>query len=389
MAVYIAFTLLFVFLVIQYYIQTNRTRLCINGPYMLCVLATSPFIILMSLRGAVGTDIFNYISIIKHILMGNYLWTYEPGFFLYIKLVSYFTKDPLLLCIATGITTTTILLYSVKTSYQAQFVLLACIIPIFYLEMTMNTIRSGLSFSLAMLATSLFYRNRVKISLVIGLISLSIHLSSLIIFLLTLISVDIKNINKKISAIFIALVFISTIIAILLSLQNMQLNLANHRLENIIQFITDKFHSYSNVKSPNIYSGLPILGITLSVVYLIHKEESLCKESITKLTFNLATISVLSFLVAKFSYAGLRLQSAILFGLLINLQFNASFDQIVLKNKKSLMLIGAAGLLLFLKDIALQNGEGSTPFIPWKVNPKLLVLKQSQVIIFRPQSLLI
>ena len=83
----------------------------------------------------------------------------------------------------------------------------------------------------------------------------------------------------------------------------------------------------------------------------------------------------LTFAIAKFSYAGLRLQSLVLFAMLVMLQFKPGLSAVMDKKvKNGIFFVGCLGMLVFIKNVISTEGQGLSPFSPWTVNPDIIQL---------------
>lgn len=243
--------------------------------------------ILIVFRGNVGTDTGTYESIID--MIDRNTWTKqvtEFGFSFSIALLkSSNLSSPIILRILTAcyVFLLTLIIYVSKENIRQ--VIMVYFIPATIYVLSMNALRLGLAINLLILALLLYQRYRV-ISYACLIASLSFHVT---VFILIPLLILLGNLNYKL------------ILGILLSI------IISGGIMLIFQeHIENKLSLYSNYASPSIYSGLSnilifIVLLCFCVTYPISQKY--------KLVFSIIMIAlvVCSFIIAKFSYAGLRL----------------------------------------------------------------------------------
>ena len=323
-----------------------------------------PLILLVVARGVCGTDTANYMDIISKInLTGNFK-DIELGFLYIVKFLLFVLNDPLLICILIAIITTVVLLVASTYDDRALFVFIVCIVPFFYLDMTMNGLRYGLAFAFAMYSLSKFYQNNLLISVVLAIVSVLCHVSGLIVFLILTLLSD----NKFELVKWIKLTSICSLVVLA------QINMSNPTYD-----ISSKYNLYQNYYSPSWYSSLVPLVISCLLLYVFYgskknnNEQSLILRKYQVIL--LISFTLLTFVVAKISYAGLRLQMIVLFTIFLMMQFRPSFSGFLDKDmKKRLFVIGCIGLTVFIKNIFVTQGQGLSPFAPYLINPYFMQL---------------
>lgn len=322
-----------------------------------------PFALLVHLRGPVGTDSSNYIEIIKKINTTGTFEGLELGFIYLIKGVLYISQNPLFICILIAVITTGVLLTASNTHVRAKFIFLACIAPVFYLDMTMNGLRYGLSFSFAMLAIAKFYQNKLVSSIGLAIISVLLHVSGFLLFLIVAITADSK---EKFNQWVKLLISLSPIVLI-------QLFFTNHTSTQLNA--TAKYLAYCNIVSPTWYSGISTLILSLLTIYVLYKSENTRNSVVNHKLAALCFLAFLTFIIAKFSYAGLRLQLVLLFGMLLIMQYEPAFANVMKTTRKTgTLIIGYLGLLVSFKNIISTHGQGASPFSPYLFNPYIVEL---------------
>jgi hypothetical protein len=139
-----------------------------------------------------------------------------------------------------------------------------------------------------------------------------------------------------------------------------------------------KYLSYKAYSSPSWYSGLATLIISWAILYVLYGGKNREALLTNQQVFALISLTLSTFLLAKFSYVGLRLQYVVLCTMLILMQFKPNLVGVMSQTRKrDLLVIGYLGLLVFVKDIISSQGQGLSPFLPWRINPDILRLWDS------------
>lgn len=337
------------------------------------VIGLSPIFFLAICRGNVGTDTAAYLRIISDI--GRNVPTgLELGFILLVKAMLFLGMSPRLILIAVAGMVTALLLYAASFSQRSLLLVALCVVPLFYLDMTMNGLRYGLSFAAAMCAVGLFYQNRFRLCLVFAACTVLFHLSGWLIFVLMALFSDDRKEFKKWFAITVGFGIQ------VLVLQNAD-EVARFFGSALKQAVGVNLHvkavAYMHFPSPSFLSGLAPLTLSLIALVLIKRVDG-GRAVIRLRQFYLLLVGILAaFTIAKFSYAGLRLQFVVLFFMLLCLQFkpiligpeDIAKDRTVLP---ILVLLGVLGVALFVKNALVSEGTGPSPWLPYSFNSLLL-----------------
>jgi hypothetical protein len=330
-----------------------------------------PLMLLVVLRGEVGTDTTSYINIISQVANAGTFGGVEAGFTYLVKVLLYLVNDPLQVCVLVALITTAVMLFASKSDDRALFVFIVCIVPLFYLDMTMNGLRYGLSFAFSMLAMSKFYQHRLFLSILFGALSVLFHVSGLLLFLIATLLAD--NKLKFIKWLKLIVVLLLIVLA-----QYYLIDMINYLFEIDLLSLLDangKFIAYKRLFSPSWYSGLATLIISLSILYVMHGGKKHDALLATYQFYILGILTLLTFILAKFSYAGIRLQFVVLFAMLLMMQFKPRLAGIMdTKRKNGLLVIGFLGLLVLIKNLISTQGQGPSPFAPWRFNPDIVQL---------------
>lgn len=321
----------------------------------------------VGIKGLVGTDTSSYLDIISKINNnGNYPGI-EIGFIFLVKFLLLFVDSNYFILAILASIISIILLAASQAAYRSSLVFLLCIIPVFFLQMTMNGLRFGLAFAITMFTFRMFFEDKLKLALFFSFFATSIHSSALIIFVVGLVLADDKY--EFVSWLKVNCVaLIAFILHVVLQVSN-ALPTSNAFASSDSLPILDKFYYYLSFYSPHWYSGISIFTLSLVSLYAISSinKDKLIQE---RVIVTLLIIVILTFIAAKLSYAGLRLQASVLFAIFLTMQFKPSFESIV-KSKKYLFLIGCLGILFFCNNAIQTKGQGSSPFIPYYVNPDI------------------
>lgn len=312
------------------------------------LLIILPALLIILLRGNVGTDTFYYLGLLEDYRnYGESHARYEPGFELLGKVIIKLGFSPRAGLALIGFITTYILCkaYSKSKSQMLLFALL--VFPLYYYDFTMNGIRYGLSFSIATLAIDSLYNKKYKNFTIWSIIALSIQYSSLLVifpFLSTLI-------KKK------YLIFIGILLAVPFFL-----------FPEYFMFITDRIagkrDAYSESFAPSIFSGLgPLTIVFLMYINFIWFHR---KKKYSSLIHIILICEIASFILAKFTYAGLRFQGAFMYTMIVYLKNNT--DKLIKLRKYYInhIALSVIGILIFVKNISVKLEDDYTPFLPYK-----------------------
>ncbi|MFT0545089.1 EpsG family protein [Allopusillimonas ginsengisoli] len=307
-------------------------------------MAIFPAILLAIFRGDVGTDTANYISIFDawshnvepvagsaNVEIGFFLLS---QFFLWLGLSSRWVLGvcSFLVCI--------LLITAFSRSREDAIVFLCLVFPIFFYDMSMNGLRYGLAFCLAKMALDQLDARRKGAFLILLLIALSIHISAIGLVLLL-------QSKKIVSRGFYFVAGAGSLLILVFLIWDRLMN---------------KVDAYGALQSPGELSGLAPLLIFCMVCAL-----SLVTNFREKYYLLFLFVMELGcFILARYSYAGLRLQLLVLFALfcyLPTIRFLSS------RNKEififGIILVGALGFLSMYKNMLASAGTGDSPFIPY------------------------
>lgn len=336
MAIYL-FTYVLYFTILCVGLERKNKRLWL-------VAATLPMFALVWLRGTVGPDLPMFIQSIEVIQKNEgFTFIFEPGFELLVIALSGFSQDPMIVVNLIATITTLLLLgakWQTNTAYQAIGL---GIIPYFYLDMTMNGLRYGLSFSIIMVSLNILMFNQRSRYIFLMLLAASVHVSSL---------------------------YLSGILQILLKPNLKYLLLIPFLLIGIgfIAFEYLLFKASVNVElsRPGIASGVAPLFLSLLVLTGCWFSK-LFQHSYRKILLVLFILSIATYGLTQFSYAGLRFQSLNYFLILLIVIYAS--EKSGLKHSKlvfiTLILASIFGSAFRLNNFHSEANSGDAPFVPY------------------------
>ncbi|MBB6372535.1 EpsG family protein [Chryseobacterium shigense] len=321
------------------------SKVKINFWIMLILLI--PALLVVVLRGNVGTDSFFYLALLQdYKLYGESGMKYEPGFEMLGKTIAFLGASPRLGVALIAVISSFILCKIYSRSRNEMILLALLVFPLFFYDFTMNGIRYGLSFCLATLAVDKLYEKKYKQFALWGIVAFLIQYSSLLILLL-FVSVLIK---KKYQILFLGVLLVFIVVS-----------------PSIFSFfmerVSNKSEDYSQLYAPSFVSGMaPLFVVLLMYINFLWFNR---KEKYSKLIHIILICEVLSFIFAKFSYAGLRFQGAFMYCMIIYLKNNTKKMDLSWKYTANLFVVSVFAILLFVKNITTVVQDELTPFLPY------------------------
>lgn len=309
-----------------------------------------PAVLVFFLRGNVGTDTYYYLALLDdYMRYGESEARYEPGFEFLGKTLIYLDLSPRIALATIGLITTLLLCKSFAASKRQMLVMTLLVFPLYFFDFTMNGIRYGLSFSLAAISIDKLYLKKYRSATIWAVIAISMQYSAALV-ILPFIGALVK---KRYIFIFISLIILSY------SASPALFSLFTDR-------ISGKVDAYSEIFSPSLFSGLAPLLTTLIIyiVFLYFKKGNLS----SKLIHVILVFEIFSFIMAKFTYAGLRFQGVFMFSMILYLKHNIDVISVsyIRKLIYILILLSIASLIIFLKNIYVIVDGDMSPYLPYK-----------------------
>ena len=330
------------------------------------LIGVSPLTILVCLRGEIGTDTLNYLQIVSDIKDSGSS-NVEIGFVLIVKFLLHLQLEPAFILVSIALLTTLALGAASSISRRSLLVSMLCTIPVFYLDMTMNGLRYGVSFALVMISVSFLYRNQFITGVILSFTAIAVHASgAMLLFFIAYLFLD-----KKIS--FFGLIVILIGVSSLTFMQ--YYTVPNGGGVNYAV----KLLMYADSPSPPLSSGLVPMFLSLILVYVIAAVDTSSAPFRSSRIIRCVFLILAAFILAKFTYAGLRVQLALLFSLLVGLQLKPEFAFPLSRRTTkhitlTLFLVGVIGISSFIKNI-LSEGDGNdsnSTWLPYTFNLSIL-----------------
>jgi hypothetical protein len=265
-----------------------------------------PLILLPVLRGEVGTDTPNYIANAQGIIWWNGQRTIdvEIGYVLLVRLLATLTSDPRLVVAVLSLLAVVLFFTMLHMWGDGQCITSLVFIPLCYFSFTMNTLRVGIAFPLAVIAILQLEKKRFVPCCILALVSISVQLTAVILLPMLLLARRGAKISVK-EAMYGLL--IGAII----------LYLGYYIFGELIAY---KALSYSlpPLLESNSGTGPLLMSFACSIIAIWLSEK---RRRYLGLIF--FAIQVTFFGVTQVSYAGLRLQAMALFAQLLALSYCA------------------------------------------------------------------
>jgi hypothetical protein len=300
---------------------------------------------LVWLRGNVGVDLPMYVQSIELIQLANgYTFLFEPGFELLILGLSSIASEHATVAKMIATLTTVILFlgkWRTKTAYQ---VLGLGIIPYFYLDMTINGLRYGLAFAITLISLhGLMANQRFRYTLT-ALTAASMQISSL--YLTGLLQTLLKPSRNYI---LLALPIIA-IIALIGT-----------------DYLFQKATANVGLSKPGMTAG--VAPLLLSIIVLIGCWiDNLVRTNNRAKLLILFVLTLVTYGITQFSYAGLRFQQLNYFLVLLFLIYSS--EQTRRNRSKTLLLALILASILStafrLNNFYSEAGIGDAPFAPFR-----------------------
>ena len=119
-----------------------------------------PAILIVILRGNIGTDTLQYLRHFNSLSIQGYIDTFEPGFNYLAALINLFGfKDNFDVAII-GFLIIFLLIKSFSDSKESALLFIYILFPIFFYDLSINTLRAGLAFALSSIALDYLYEKQ-------------------------------------------------------------------------------------------------------------------------------------------------------------------------------------------------------------------------------------
>lgn len=318
------------------------------------IIAFIPMFLLIALRGMVGTDSAVYVQTFDAIrYQGIAASGFEPGFTLLIALLNGLFPDPFDILILLGCTTALLMLAAGLLLERSPLLFATLILPYFLMDMSMNGLRYGLAFAIVAIGAAALARGWLKTFIACSIIAGSIQISSLVL------AASLWALMEARIRIFFAAGAGLIVASILFG-----------------DYIGDKLSANADISGLGGVSGLVPLAATVLIIMAIRVGKgnprqmaslSSASKSVAPVIGDLSLLAVfgmqlISFFIARYYYAGLRLQALFLFLLYILVTASyrrAGLDIKLTGNKLGLVLLS----VLLLSASRLKNFNDDVMFL--------------------------
>lgn len=324
--------------------QKSRSRLAAHC--LLFVFAAIAF-----MRGDVGVDTVNYETMLRD-LAGDYAWDgREPGFIALGWILVRVMPTEEVAVRAIGIVFFSLLaLFVAKSERNERFLLLAYVLPAFAYHYSMNALRIGIGSAILLLAVQQSRRRRGVLALSLGMGAILFHYSLAASVLI--IGATQRRWFRKTSL----LALLSVGVGVGLIVLAMEF------------YVAEKVLLYTEARAPGELSGLSKVAPVVLLLIGVGLGRLRVNEK-AKLMVVCGGSCVVGWIIARYSYAGLRLLDLVSF--VAPLSILASYSRIGRSFDASLKaMVLIAGLLsagLVYRGFLETRDEGLSPFLPYRL----------------------
>lgn len=321
----------------------------IRSTFFTTILCLLPSILIVILRGNVGTDTYTYLGYFKELIKDiNYDSSFEKGFIGFsVILINLGLNERQCIAII-GLATTIILAYCFSSSTEKFTVFILLLYPIFFYDMTMNGLRYGLAFALSTLAIHNLIKDRLWLFILYSLLAASIQISSILILIIFLTG---QFSFKHLSVLFILSISLIYVI--------------NYFWTIDLSYFYSKQDMYKDLVAPEGLSGLSplILFLLIYFCFLLFYEGKIIE--IQKQIHIILILELLSFILSKISYSGLRFQMLFLFALMVFVSNNIDLSKNRFKITCCYCIISMISFIITLKHFNYYDAQVLSPFLPY------------------------
>lgn len=298
----------------------------------------APLFVFVAVKGSIGSDFQNYTILINNIMTGEYVaYKPEPFFIAIVKLFSLFTKNiHYIINLVSLLVVGLFFLALSQTSEKLRPFLLSIFFPYFIFDFATNVLRFGIGASLYLLFIALYEKNKMKLAHLILALSLSAHLSVLILLGYFQIFYFKKKYLKTHAFLFIV----------------------------FSAYYISRFLNRYNIYVPRVDSELSLAFAGVSVVLLF------CllvlffyRSQIRNLVILMLVGSIILSSVGSVSIALIRLNHLILFGSV--LLFALKDQELQRRSKIFLFCLFGICCLLKINNIYFQQTDNKAAYLPW------------------------
>ncbi|KWN15733.1 hypothetical protein WT83_16145 [Burkholderia territorii] len=295
------------------------------------------------LRGRTGTDTAIYHDIIAGIWSGNLKVvprTLEPGFVWLVRALGWLGHEPYVAMAILSLLVVVACVTAFGRSAEDACVFATLIFPLFFYDMAMSGLRYGIAFCVAKLASDAWARRRHGASFAFAAAATSMHVSAVLLVVL----LQIRRLRR-------------------LRYAGLALAIGGVLFAMHHDALLAKVGLYAAFTPPAQMSG----GAPLALALLTLAAGWMLLARMPRTLVFLFVCEIASFALARVSYAGLRFQWLVLFAM--GCQF-VPLQQVSGIRRRHvivvLVVIGAIGFAMRLRNMLGEYGLGPSPFLPYR-----------------------
>jgi EpsG family len=308
-------------------------------------VACLPMLFLILARGMVGVDTATYVQGVDMIReSGTLIFMFEPLFELLVLFLSRLIENSHTVVILIGLLTImTLLLSANRLEFKRPVLFSLMVVPYFLLEMTMNGLRYGLAFSILVVAAIYITQRRQLVFVALASVAAMIQVTS--IFL----SAGLWLLLEGRLRTFIFVIVLSGLAFL-----------------GFDDYLMGKINAQSDLQSESFFAGAAPLMMNALSLWGFWKNRQMRQEAAPQIMLLLG-FCIFSFFLAKFYYAGLRMQMLCLFLTYLFFATLSRQKSIVWGRKTVLFLLAAAilGTGFRLKNFYDYADLDESPFAPY------------------------
>jgi hypothetical protein len=314
------------------------------------IICAVPMVCLACLRGDAGTDTATYYGAFAGLGSAPVEYGGEPLFSLYSEFLWAVIPSPRFVVNAISLTTASLMLWGIsRARYGAWFGGLLMVPAMFY-ELTMNVLRFGLASSIFLIASQVPLKDRPIRYVALAVLATGMHFSSALLFILFI------GITQRGQTLWVAVCTMLVAGGALL----------------MPGYMEAKTDLYSEMSAPNATSGLLFLLLQLSLLALIVRWRRDFDIPRSGLWLCLVTAGA-TYAMTQFTYAGIRFQLILFYLMVVVLlrQYAPANRRVPTQLVTWLLLIGLLGFAGRLHNMSDEQGQGPSPFLPYRLLPAL------------------
>lgn len=311
------------------------------------VIAFAPMMYLITARGLVGVDSAFYVQQFDVIRYQGFLaGGFEPGFAIIVEVLTYVFADSFDILVILGSVAALLILAAALMLEREPVLFLSLVLPFFLFDMTMNGLRYGLAFSIIAFGAAALIAGRrwLFLACVVGAATIQITSVLLAVGVWTLVEVRPR-----------------TFLAIAL--------LGAGMLYQFGGYLGDKAAQNADLAAAGGLSGVVPLLVTFLMLVAIGLASGDRWRSVAVPVLGLGLLQLTAFGVSRVYYAGLRVQSIVVFMSYLVFAILVSRNHIDLRRNKLvaaiLIFVCIVSSALRLKNFNDEQGVGLSPFAPY------------------------